>query len=74
MGEVGLLVVELPNAYVMKDAQFAMKFGPAFSEMFDEPQDSDMRDINVPLDVAIQRALMDHGACFVTFGSYTCGC
>ncbi|XP_041634460.1 uncharacterized protein LOC121503918 [Cheilinus undulatus] len=72
-----LLIDELPNSYVMKDAHFEIKYGPSFCGMvgvFDEPQDSDMRDINVPLDVAIQRALIDHDACFITFGSNTCGC
>lgn len=61
----------------MKDAQFSIKCGPTFSRMvgvFDEAADSHMSNINVPLDMAIQRALIDHDACFVTLSSNTCSC
>lgn len=70
-----LLLDELPNAYVMEGAQFTINCGQAFSGavgVFHEPEESDMRDINVPLDIAIQRALMDRDACFVTLGTNTC--
>ncbi len=54
-----------------------IKCSPTFSGMvrvFDEAADSHMRNANVPLDMAIQRAWIDHDACFVTLSSNMCSC
>ncbi len=40
--------------------------------VFAEAADPDMRNVNVPLNMAIQRALIDHNACFVTLSCSTC--
>lgn len=56
-----LWVEELPNVYAMKDAQFKINVDPTFSgivDVFDETAHSDMSNINVPLHMAIQRALI----------------